>query len=226
MQRPKKPSPRTRDPEQSRRRILDAALELVGEGGPDRITHRSVAERAGISLGSTTYHFGSREELIRAAFRRYLAEAKVMLSEIAAPRGKATDVAEMAVAGALLGIREPVRVRAEFELILYSASDPVVAREFLAYERAVEGGLALILEGLDVRRPTDAARTIVDMVRGFELERFARPDADPEDLGRRVRSFVAGLVEREGPRPTRSTARRRAAPRRTYRPRAGGRKVP
>lgn len=203
--------PRTRDPEESRRRILDAAIQLIGEGGPERITHRSVAARARISLGTTTYHFGSREELIRAAFRRSLVESRALLGEIGVrvPASKASDVVELAVETALLGIREPVRVRGEFELILYSARDPVVAREFLAYEREVEAACALILENLEVRRPTDAARTVIDMVRGFELERFARPDADPRTLGRRVRSVIEGLVERG-----RAPAARPAKPRR------------
>lgn len=219
--------PRTRDPEASRRRILDAAVELIGQGGPDSITHRAVAERAGIALGSTTYHFGSREELLRAAFRHALAEAAALMRAISVktPRGKVGDVVDLVVEGALLGIREPVRVRAEFELILYSASDPVVAREFLAYERAVEAELARMLEELEVRRPSDAARTVADMVRGFELERFARPDADPEALGRRVRSVLEGLVER-GRAPAAARAKRRvAAAPQTIRPRAGGRKV-
>jgi AcrR family transcriptional regulator len=203
--------PRTRDPELSRRRILDAAIELIGEGGPERITHRSVAGRAGVSLGTTTYHFASREELIRAAFHHYLVGARAMLSGIeGTTQGtKVADVVEMVVATALLGIRERARVRTEFELIFYSAGDAVVAREFLAYERVVESELALILERLDVRRPSEAARTVVDMVRGFELERFARPDADPDALGRRVRNVIAGLVKQGGTEAGRTTTRRR-----------------
>ena len=65
-------------PERHRRKILAAALTLVGEGGADAITHRAVARRAKVSLGSTTYHYGSRDELMRAAFRHYLSEAKAL----------------------------------------------------------------------------------------------------------------------------------------------------
>jgi DNA-binding transcriptional regulator YbjK len=54
--------------EHTRLRILDAVLELVVEEGMRAVRHRAVAERAGVSLGSTTYHFSSIEELIISAF--------------------------------------------------------------------------------------------------------------------------------------------------------------
>ena len=53
---------------QTRQRILDAVLEIVVEDGMRAVRHRAVAERAGVSLGSTTYHFSSIEELITSAF--------------------------------------------------------------------------------------------------------------------------------------------------------------
>ena len=106
-------------------------------------------------------------------------------------------------------MKEPTAVRAEYELILCSARDPILAREFLAYERALEGGLAVVLERLDVVRPHDAARTIIDMVRGFELERFARPRADTDDLRRRVRAFIDALTTQKQAKKTSSPKRRR-----------------
>jgi DNA-binding transcriptional regulator YbjK len=203
-------------PERRRRKILDAALELVGEGGPDAITHRAVAQRARVSLGSTTYHYGAREDLIRAAFRHYLAEVQVLLGAMgaAAPAAQPADVAALAVEVARRSIADPVTARAEYELILFSARDPLLGREFLAYERALEAGLAVVLERLDVRRPHDAARTIIDMVRGFELERFAHAHADPEDLRRRVRTFVDALAPPRQEEDSRIGRRRSKASRR------------
>ncbi len=53
---------------QTRQRILDAVLAIMVEEGMRAVRHRAVAERAGVSLGSTTYHFVSIEELITSAF--------------------------------------------------------------------------------------------------------------------------------------------------------------
>src|SRR5215470_4689909 len=55
-----------------REAILDAALALIAERGTEQLTHRSVAEAAGVPLGSTTYYFTSRDELVRETFRRYV----------------------------------------------------------------------------------------------------------------------------------------------------------
>lgn len=54
--------------EQTRARILQAVLDIMVEHGSRGVRHRAVARRAGVSLGSTTYHFSSIEDLIISAF--------------------------------------------------------------------------------------------------------------------------------------------------------------
>lgn len=56
-----------RDPEGRRRAIIAAAVDLIGHEGTRKLTHRRVAERAGVPLGSTTQYFSSIDELRRAA---------------------------------------------------------------------------------------------------------------------------------------------------------------
>jgi len=50
--------------------IAAAAADLLLAGGPPAVTHRAVAQRAGVSLGSTTYYFADRDELLAAATER------------------------------------------------------------------------------------------------------------------------------------------------------------
>lgn len=56
-------------PKGERRRfaLVCAAADLLCEGGFEAVTHRAVAERAGLPLASTTYYFSSLEELIETA---------------------------------------------------------------------------------------------------------------------------------------------------------------
>src|SRR5918999_2163060 len=54
--------------EARREAILRAALALIGERGPDAVTHRALAERAGVSLSATTYWFESKEAILQEAF--------------------------------------------------------------------------------------------------------------------------------------------------------------
>ena len=43
-------------------------MDLLAEGGIRAVTHRTIAERAGMPLGSLTYHYASLEEIFVAAF--------------------------------------------------------------------------------------------------------------------------------------------------------------
>ncbi len=56
---------------QRRERILAATLDLIAEEGLARVSHRRIAARAGVPLGSMTYHFKGIEALVREAFRRF-----------------------------------------------------------------------------------------------------------------------------------------------------------
>lgn len=58
-----------RDPEGRRRAIVQAAIELVAEAGLGNVTHRQIASRAGVPLGSTTYYFPSLDDLMVTALR-------------------------------------------------------------------------------------------------------------------------------------------------------------
>ncbi len=55
-----------RDPEGRKRAIVEAAADIIFREGTKKVTNRSVAELAGVPLGSTTQYFKSIEEL-RAA---------------------------------------------------------------------------------------------------------------------------------------------------------------
>ncbi|MFF4522671.1 TetR/AcrR family transcriptional regulator [Streptomyces bluensis] len=56
---------------QRRARILDAALDLIAEEGIGHLSHRKIAARAGVPLGSMTYHFSGMDDVLRAAFGRF-----------------------------------------------------------------------------------------------------------------------------------------------------------
>ncbi|WP_205124514.1 TetR/AcrR family transcriptional regulator [Tsukamurella sputi] len=75
-------TPRRRDPARRRREIIAAAAAIVVESGPDALTHRKVAARAGVPLGSTTQYFATLDDLRSAALRSLVEEAEVWLDEL------------------------------------------------------------------------------------------------------------------------------------------------
>jgi AcrR family transcriptional regulator len=68
-----------------RRVLVDAAFELVGEGGAEGVSVREAARRAGVSPGAPFRHFESREALLAAvakeAQRRFRAEIDKALAK-------------------------------------------------------------------------------------------------------------------------------------------------
>ena len=68
---------RDSDPEGRRRQIVRAAAELIPEVGLAKLTHRLVAQRAGVSLGSTTRYFANLDELRKSG----LTEMSELLEE-------------------------------------------------------------------------------------------------------------------------------------------------
>jgi AcrR family transcriptional regulator len=56
--------------ERTRSLILETALEMFGERGYEETTMRAIAEKAGVALGNTYYHFRSKEHLIQAYYER------------------------------------------------------------------------------------------------------------------------------------------------------------
>lgn len=63
--------PRTRDPEKTRERILDAAQALILDHGYGATTVDAVVTRAGITKGAFFHHFGSKADLARSLVDRY-----------------------------------------------------------------------------------------------------------------------------------------------------------
>ncbi len=56
--------------ETSRRAIVDAALQIIGEGGYQALTTTRIEELAGVSRGLVGYHFHSKQGLTEAVIRQ------------------------------------------------------------------------------------------------------------------------------------------------------------
>jgi DNA-binding transcriptional regulator YbjK len=69
--------PRRFDPDR-RGRIVSAALESIVEFGVKDTTHRTVAAKADVPLGSVTYHFASINDVVAAAFGLFVQEQNTL----------------------------------------------------------------------------------------------------------------------------------------------------
>jgi TetR/AcrR family transcriptional regulator, regulator of biofilm formation and stress response len=168
--------------EERRERILRATLAVIARSGIGAVTHRSVAEEAGVPLGSLTYWFGTKDDLLREALRRFVAEEAQRLKGIADQLGAGADPADIAdrYADVLERNAGPEQV-AQFELYLEAARNPAlrdIAQEsFRAYEEIA----VVALRAAGVADPERVATLFVSLADGIGLRRMAAGDAPPLD---------------------------------------------
>jgi DNA-binding transcriptional regulator YbjK len=165
--------------------ILRAAIALVGEQGPDALTHRAVAERAGVALSATTYWFSSKEEIFREAVALAAGEEVERFERLVldlAPRHVApVDWAREVSAALAADVQsDPARPIALYEFLLEAARQPElreeVARWELAQLRLAEAGLRAA--GSD--DPETDAHVVVATITGLILAQLTTPRRDFE----------------------------------------------
>jgi DNA-binding transcriptional regulator YbjK len=185
--------------------ILDATLLIVGERGLEAVTHRAVAERAGVSLGAISHYHESREDLLRAALAHAAAAAVARLERLALDlqtRVLDTDEWIEAMAGAIAEDLRHDRVGqlTQVELLLGAARDPAlreVSRPWgRAHLRVAEAGL----RAAGSSSPQTHARLLVAAATGLMLKQLAFPDPsfDRADLAARLGELVRRLVTPDG----------------------------
>ena len=154
---------RGRDPEASRRRLLEAGVEVFSERGPDGGSVSMIAARAGINRRMLYHYFGSKEGLYRAALRHVYEQL---------------SSAEVALADILLPVEELLErlIRAEYAFL---AAHPQHVR-LLTWENLRHGKAALEADLSSFKAPIlEALRIALD--RGQREGRF-RADVDEKQL--------------------------------------------
>ncbi|MFD7340259.1 TetR/AcrR family transcriptional regulator [Streptomyces violascens] len=113
---------RRHDPDR-RERIAETALELIAERGLEGLSHRAIAERADVSLSSTTYHFADREALIQAALERAAERFASYVGRWAAEHARDTrEELAQALADSVMACLGEGRAGAVVEFELYLAA--------------------------------------------------------------------------------------------------------
>jgi DNA-binding transcriptional regulator YbjK len=178
--------------------ILDAALRLIGTGGIDSVTHRRVAEAAGVPLGSTTYYFDSRAHLLGQAFIHHIGRMQQIYGELASEHSTfdPASIADFLVALSERTFSDRPSMLAEYELTLFAARDAELADVLHDWDDRMIAGLARSLDSLGAQRPFDGARSLLQLLRGYELDRLTRDGADADELRRRLLVVIEALVFR------------------------------
>ena len=174
---------------------MRTTIDLIGREGIGAVTNRRVADAAGVSLGSLTYHFDSQLDLVRESLMLMVGEEVARLEAIAGELRRARPSVEQVAAEVERVARESLRrvqEVAEIELHLQAARDPELGeasrRCFVAYEGVAEAAL----EALQVPDSDRHARSIVALMYGFALRRLGTGEEDVSGLGEALLTIVRG----------------------------------
>ncbi len=194
--------------ERLREAIVAATVRIVARDGVGAVTHRRVAEEAGVSLSSTTWHFGSKGEILEAALRwtarREVERVDAMAERIAAAAGGGFDPDAWARELAAWVIAQSEGDEREVTVALYRLQLETLGRPGAVGVHR-EWGAALEAVGERVLGPAGSAtpaldtRLVVAALDGLRLgvlslrerDAAARTDWIAPAIGRLLRTLVA-----------------------------------
>jgi DNA-binding transcriptional regulator YbjK len=166
-----------------REALLEATLALLAETGADAVTHRRVAERAGLPLASTTYWFDSKEHLLTQALqyaaehdkRRLRDAADAILARVGADaQPTVADVVDLVLGGSG---DDPSASRgslmAAYALMLEAARRPALQALSQHWSDAYLETVGALMRRAGSPRPADDARLLIAATDGLLIDRLA-----------------------------------------------------
>ncbi|MGP1358132.1 TetR/AcrR family transcriptional regulator [Roseicyclus sp.] len=162
----------SRKSDDTRARILDATLDLLAAGAPERTRMADVAKAAGISRQALYLHYPNRADLLVAATKRLDARADIDAS-LAESRAAATGEARLDAFVRAWGGHVPVIYPVGRALMAMQATDAEARAAWEDRMAAVRHGCAAAVSalardgalrpGLDERRATDLLAGILSV---------------------------------------------------------------
>lgn len=174
-----------------RRELMDAALRLVSEGGPDAFTVSEAAREAGVSSGAPYRHFADRRALLRAIAgegRELHAEALQAADRGSDPRRRVVAIGEAEVRFA---VDHPAYYRVMWAPEYRDPDDDRMAQEIEANRARVEAAPG----------SREAAAALAAQCAIYGLARLAADgqlgaDLDPDQLASAARAMIATIRAR------------------------------
>jgi TetR/AcrR family transcriptional regulator, regulator of biofilm formation and stress response len=183
-----------------REALLDAVLRIVAEVGADAVTHRRVAQVAGLPLASTTYWFDSKEQLLTAALERAadqdIARLHAFLSDVPEDLGDPLGLAIDAILDPveLTGQSSRSLLIATYTLMLEAARRPSLRDVMRRWTDAYLDALARVLALVGSEHPRGDAALLLAAADGLLVTQLAT--GETSEVGPQLRRLADALVNR------------------------------
>jgi DNA-binding transcriptional regulator YbjK len=186
------PSPgRRRQQRGAERRLslIEATLRIIEEEGLEGVTHRRVADAAGVPLAATTYYFSSKEDLMQAAMETLIEREAASVGAIAegvTESGAMTldEGVEALIAWQIHLLRDRRMAQfAEMELYLRVARTAPRPDDLPDWPGAFLDVAIAAMRALGSDAPERDGRALVALIHGLVLHALVSKDPDfPEEV--------------------------------------------
>ena len=149
----------------TRRALLDAAAELLDEGGPDAVTLRAVGARAGVSRGAPYGHFADKDHLLAAVATESWEAVGATLDGLVADQG---ETPAERLERALGGLMEVGRRRPHAYALMFAAPSAAHPEALAAVSRTHDRFLAIVADVVgDARSAPPIGALLMTSVHGI-----------------------------------------------------------
>jgi TetR/AcrR family transcriptional regulator, regulator of biofilm formation and stress response len=181
--------------------IIDAALRIIGTEGIQGVSMRAVAAEASVPLGTVTYYFGDKEELLEAAFLRHTQRETARIVGAIEDLDGALTSADFArgLAGFVIeGLTEyREQLITEYQLLTESARRANLRRASAAWLQSLTAHLEATVAALSSSSPKTDARLILAVLAGLEVDNLGARlgPADQQVIQELLERLLQGLGE-------------------------------
>ena len=124
------PNRRKPNPDQRRRELCDAAIQLLADDGAKGLSHLKVDGRAGVPDGTTSFYFRTRSALLHAVAERMVELDLATLQAVADSAGIEAGASASTLSKVVIQTGEEpqlTRTKARYELTMQATRDPAMA---------------------------------------------------------------------------------------------------
>jgi AcrR family transcriptional regulator len=189
----------------TRTKILQATAELIAETGWSGFSTREIAARARVTQGIVSYHWRSKDELVREAALTASAEMLAPAFELLARAPSVESALAQLFELEELFRAEPQLTLLLFETMLQAGRDPQLRDALAALIRDFRVGLAAALEREGAEEPEATAAALTAALDGVFLHAVVDDRFDVQAAG----AVLLRLVGKERPRRRTQGSRRR-----------------
>lgn len=182
--------------------ILEAAFQLLDQGGVEALTTNHIAERAGVSVGTLYQYFGGKQAVLAALAQRRAAVARDRIAQIVIansslgrPEIGAVRMIVRTLATAFEG--SPATRRVLLDALTQEGEDEVVMRHHLIFFDTIAGKTAFGFP-LSPEAGFVLTHAVIGLLRAatIEAELALDPQRLEDELVRLMEAYIAALVAR------------------------------